>query len=326
MRDRDLLGWAAMLACIAVTAQGEWSLAVAAGFSPAVAAGLPIAVDCYALRALEARREILPPVALMIATNIAAHLVAGGVLTVTPWLIAAVSAVAPVVLWRVKALRHKAEPPPVPAPAPPTEVPPAPAPLPSAPPPAVPPGARPLPIVARPVPAPTPVPPPQARAVPPAVPDDARLLPLVPRPGTAPPSVPAPRSSPVPVPAGVRLLPIVPRAATAVPHLEVHPLPWPHPAGDDTGTGTARGTGRPPARTDRRRPPDTTRPPAGTGSQTSGTGTDANRRFAQHVEQARQWLAEDPDLTGTAIGQRLGTGASYGRRVRRAALAAPVPA
>ena len=45
------------------------------------------------------------------------------------------------------------------------------------------------------------------------------------------------------------------------------------------------------------------------------------RFTAQQINQARRWLAEDPDLSGTAIGQRLGTKDSYGRKLRRAALA-----
>jgi hypothetical protein len=44
----------------------------------------------------------------------------------------------------------------------------------------------------------------------------------------------------------------------------------------------------------------------------------------EHVEAAREWLATEPELTGTAIGTRLGTSDSYGRRVRRAALAVTV--
>lgn len=122
MKDRDLLGWAAMLACIAVTAHGEWSLALACGYAPAVAAGLPVAIDAYALRSMQQRREILPPVMLMIATNVAAHLLHGGMLTVTPWLIGAVSAVAPVVLWRVHALRHADQVEPAPGPVPARQV------------------------------------------------------------------------------------------------------------------------------------------------------------------------------------------------------------
>ncbi|MCI3930198.1 hypothetical protein [Streptomyces sp. AN091965] len=104
--EPDVLGWSAMLACIVVTAHGEWSLAVACGYVTTVAAGLPIAIDAYAIRAMRAGKEILPPVLLMVATNAGAHLVHGGMLRVTPWLIVLVSAIAPVVLWRVHALRR----------------------------------------------------------------------------------------------------------------------------------------------------------------------------------------------------------------------------
>lgn len=42
--------------------------------------------------------------------------------------------------------------------------------------------------------------------------------------------------------------------------------------------------------------------------------------FDEHVSTAIQWLAKEPELSGAAIGTRLGTGDSYGRRVRRAAI------
>lgn len=41
----------------------------------------------------------------------------------------------------------------------------------------------------------------------------------------------------------------------------------------------------------------------------------------EHVNLAQLWLKANPELTGTAIGTKLGTSDSYGRRVRRAALA-----
>lgn len=158
--DRDVLGWAAMLASIAVTAHGEWSLAVACGYATAVAAGLPIAIDAYAIRAMRAGREIFPPVVLMIATNAGAHLVHGGMLTVQPWLVVLVSAIAPVVLWRVHALRkHESE---TPAPVPVEYVEP--------------------PTVER-VPESYPALPERVPAVPVAVPDGARLLPVFECPG-----------------------------------------------------------------------------------------------------------------------------------------------
>ncbi|MFC4034562.1 DUF2637 domain-containing protein [Streptomyces polygonati] len=51
--------------------------------------------------------------------------------------------------------------------------------------------------------------------------------------------------------------------------------------------------------------------------QTSSGGVPAER-----IRAAREWLAAEPELTGTEIGRRLGTSDSYGRRVRTAALAA----
>ncbi|WP_405017396.1 hypothetical protein OHV05_10180 [Kitasatospora sp. NBC_00070] len=105
---RDILGWLAMAASIAVTAQGEWALATACGYHPIVAGALPVAIDAYAIRALRAGREVLAAVLAMVATNSAAHLLHGGMLTVSPWLVVAVSAIAPLVLWRVHALAPEA--------------------------------------------------------------------------------------------------------------------------------------------------------------------------------------------------------------------------
>ena len=100
----DLLAWLAMGAAVTVSAHGEWRLAVDCGFGSAVAAGLPLALDPYALRALRAGREVFPPVLGMIATNAAAHLLGAGVIHQGWPLIVAVSAIAPLVLWRVHVL------------------------------------------------------------------------------------------------------------------------------------------------------------------------------------------------------------------------------
>ncbi|MFF2502175.1 hypothetical protein ACFVTY_02080 [Streptomyces sp. NPDC058067] len=51
----------------------------------------------------------------------------------------------------------------------------------------------------------------------------------------------------------------------------------------------------------------------------SGTSKTSAASFEEHVRTATAWLAEDPNLSGTAIGDRLGTKDSYGRRVKRAA-------
>ena len=52
----------------------------------------------------------------------------------------------------------------------------------------------------------------------------------------------------------------------------------------------------------------------------TGTSKASTASFDEHVLTATAWLTADPDLSGTAIGNRLGTGDSYGRRVKRAVL------
>ncbi|SFD12565.1 hypothetical protein [Streptomyces aidingensis] len=106
MKGRDWLGWAALGAAIVVTASAEYQLARACGFGPIVAAGVPAALDIYAVRALRAHRDVFAVVLAMIGVNAAAHLVAAGLIPVTWHLVTAVSAIAPLVLWRVHALRE----------------------------------------------------------------------------------------------------------------------------------------------------------------------------------------------------------------------------
>ncbi|MFD5218042.1 hypothetical protein ACFWMH_10315 [Streptomyces tendae] len=106
---RDPLAWAALAAALAVTASAEYALARAAGFGEWTAAALPAALDIYAVRALRARRDVAAAVAAMIATNAAAHLVAAGLLPVDWPLVVAVSAIAPLVLWRVHRLADHVE-------------------------------------------------------------------------------------------------------------------------------------------------------------------------------------------------------------------------
>jgi hypothetical protein len=104
----DLLAWAALLAALAVTASGEWALARQCGMGSIVAAGVPASLDIYAVRAMRAKRDVPAVVAAMIAVQAAAHLVASGHLTVSPALVVAVSAIAPLVLWRVHRLAEVA--------------------------------------------------------------------------------------------------------------------------------------------------------------------------------------------------------------------------
>jgi hypothetical protein len=102
---KDPLAWLALAAALAVTAHAEYELARACGFGSVVAAGVPAALDIYAVRALRVHRDVLAVVVAMIAVNAASHLVSAQLLPVSWPLVVAVSAIAPLVLWRVHALR-----------------------------------------------------------------------------------------------------------------------------------------------------------------------------------------------------------------------------
>ncbi|MBT2675797.1 hypothetical protein J7E95_34400 [Streptomyces sp. ISL-14] len=104
---RDPLLWAALLAVLVVLASAEYELARACGFGTYVAAGVPAALDVYAIAALRARRDVLLVVAVLIAVNGASHLVAVGLLPVNVPLVVSVSAIAPLVLWRVHRLSER---------------------------------------------------------------------------------------------------------------------------------------------------------------------------------------------------------------------------
>ncbi|MGC8919466.1 hypothetical protein AB7952_11325 [Streptomyces sp. PG2] len=111
---RDVLLWAALAAVLVVLASAEYHLAAAAGFGQYVAAGLPMSLDIYALAALRARRDVFAVVLVLVAVNAASHLVAVGMLPVSVALVVAVSALPPVILWRVHRLsEHQPAPAPV---------------------------------------------------------------------------------------------------------------------------------------------------------------------------------------------------------------------
>lgn len=107
-RRLDPLAWGALVCALAVTASAEYTLARAAGFGPWVAAGVPGALDIYALRAMRARRDVAVVVGAMIAVQALAHLVAAHLLAVSVPLVVAVSTIAPLVLWRVHRIDHQA--------------------------------------------------------------------------------------------------------------------------------------------------------------------------------------------------------------------------
>jgi hypothetical protein len=100
----DYLKWGALAAALVATASAEYELASAVGFNQWVAAAVPGALDLYTVRALRSGKEVLAAVAAMIGVNAASHLVTAGLVSVSVPLVVAVSAIAPLVLWRVHAL------------------------------------------------------------------------------------------------------------------------------------------------------------------------------------------------------------------------------
>lgn len=139
--------WAALAAALVVTASAEYELARACGFGQLVAGAVPAALDIYAVRALRARKDVAATVIAMIVVNALSHLVTAQLIPVNVPLVVAVSAIAPLVLWRVHALRGcEPDAPETSQPVPESR------PVPAAVPETVPAGVRLLPIVARPEP------------------------------------------------------------------------------------------------------------------------------------------------------------------------------
>lgn len=100
----DSLKWVAAGCALVATASAEYEIARTIGMNEWVAAAVPGALDAYVLRALRAHREVLVAVLAMIGVNAASHLVTAGLLPLDWKLVTAVSAIAPLVLWRVHAL------------------------------------------------------------------------------------------------------------------------------------------------------------------------------------------------------------------------------
>lgn len=104
----DTTAWltrGALIAALVGTASAEYSLAVACGFAPWFAWCVPASLDLYVMRALRAGREVSAVVIAMVVVNAASHLVSSGMVAMSPGLVIAVSAIAPLVLWRVNALQ-----------------------------------------------------------------------------------------------------------------------------------------------------------------------------------------------------------------------------
>jgi hypothetical protein len=103
---KDALKWVSVAAALAATATAEYNLAVEIGMHEWVAPAVPVALDAYVLRALQRGREVFVSVLAMVGVNAASHLEHAGMIPMDWRLTTAVAAIAPLVLWRVHALKH----------------------------------------------------------------------------------------------------------------------------------------------------------------------------------------------------------------------------
>ncbi|MCM1941788.1 hypothetical protein NC239_26675 [Streptomyces sp. G3] len=105
-RTDRLLRMVSLVAGVAVTAYSEWQLALLVGIHPAVAPLFPVAVDAYVIAAVRAGqgRDIAASLAVMGGCQVSAHLLSTDSVTATIPLVAAVSLLIPITVWRVHAL------------------------------------------------------------------------------------------------------------------------------------------------------------------------------------------------------------------------------
>ncbi|MFE0451616.1 hypothetical protein ACFW2D_10045 [Streptomyces sp. NPDC058914] len=96
----------ALVAGIAVTAYSEWQLALLVGIHPAVAPLFPVAVDTYVVASVRAGkgRDIAASLAVMGGCQVSAHLLSTNSVSTSIPLVAAVSLLIPITVWRVHAL------------------------------------------------------------------------------------------------------------------------------------------------------------------------------------------------------------------------------
>ncbi|MEV4739773.1 hypothetical protein [Streptomyces sp. NPDC049555] len=114
--------WLVLLGALGMSAPGEYDLAVSAGWFPAVAWVMPVVVSVYgAVAAYVARKApkgtparqsavagALAALALALAFQVTAHLMAAGYVHESGWLVAAVSATPPVVVAHLMHMPHPA--------------------------------------------------------------------------------------------------------------------------------------------------------------------------------------------------------------------------
>lgn len=89
-----------------MTAYSEWQLALLVGIHPGVAPLFPVAVDTYVVASVRAGRgrDIAASLAVMGGSQVSAHLLTTHSVTASVTLVAAVSLLIPITVWRVHAL------------------------------------------------------------------------------------------------------------------------------------------------------------------------------------------------------------------------------
>lgn len=98
---------AVIAGAVGLTASGEYSLALMAGFLPGVAWLLPFVIDVYVIQAFRRHRDVAQAIGLTIAANVIYHLASVGLFGVNEsgkpewWLIAIVASIASLILWRM---------------------------------------------------------------------------------------------------------------------------------------------------------------------------------------------------------------------------------
>lgn len=103
----DWILWAQLGCALVVTFHAEYTLALAAGVNEYVALAVPGALDLYVIRALQKHRDVLVAVLVMVAANVASHLVSAGLIPVGWAVYSAVGGTVPLLLWRGHALRQE---------------------------------------------------------------------------------------------------------------------------------------------------------------------------------------------------------------------------
>ncbi len=106
LRDRPLLIDVALVAVLVLCATGEFAWAVLAGWPPEVAWAWPVAVDCYAIQAFRARKDV-PFAMLIIGSSVAlAHVLGDQYPKGLPaWWTAGAGLAVPVIFWRIERLQ-----------------------------------------------------------------------------------------------------------------------------------------------------------------------------------------------------------------------------